>query len=46
VQPVNIAPAWFLIVIVPAVLVFANLVAVLPGRSAARTQPALILRAE
>ena len=46
VQQVNIAPAWFLIAFIPAVLLLANLVAVLPGRAAAQTKPALILRAE
>jgi ABC-type lipoprotein release transport system permease subunit len=46
VQPVSVAPVWFLVVVIPAVLLFANLVAIFPGRTAARTQPALILRAE
>ena len=35
-----------LAMLVPAALLLANLVAALPGRSAARTQPALVLRAE
>ena len=31
---------------IPAALMLANAVAALPGRSAARTQPALVLRTE
>jgi hypothetical protein len=31
---------------VPAAIVIANLVAAIPGRIAARTQPALVLRTE
>ena len=35
-----------LAVIAPAALVLANLIAALPGRAAARTQPAIVLRTE
>lgn len=35
-----------LVFLVPAVIVLANLIAALPGRSAARTKPALVLRSE
>jgi len=37
---------WLVILIVPATLVLANVAAGLPARAAARTKPALVLRAE
>jgi hypothetical protein len=40
------APAVMFLVLGLAVLVVANLIAVLPGRAAARVQPALVLRSE
>lgn len=46
VVPVAIAPALFLALLVPAAIVLANLVAAIPGRVAARTRPALVLRTE
>src|SRR5207248_8888292 len=39
-------PLLALLAMVPATLVVANLVAVLPGRAAARAQPARVLRSE
>lgn len=44
--PAPIADSATIALIVPAALVAANLIAALPGRSAARTRPALILRTE
>jgi hypothetical protein len=46
VVPEPVTPLWWIVLVVPATLLLANLVALLPGRSAARTQPALVLRAE
>ena len=46
VVPAPVAPVRYLAVIVPAVVAFANLVALLPARAAAATKPALILRSE
>lgn len=46
VVPVSVAPLAVLALVLPAGLVLGNLIAALPGRSAARTQPALVLRAE
>jgi hypothetical protein len=46
VQPVSITPAWFLAGLIPAVIFFANLVAIPPARAAASTKPALVLRSE
>ncbi len=46
VVPVARAPLAILALVLPAGLVLGNLIAALPGRSAARTQPALVLRAE
>ncbi|MFY9589139.1 MAG: FtsX-like permease family protein, partial [Actinomycetota bacterium] len=39
-------PVWILLAILPIGLVVANAIALIPGRSAARTQPALVLRTE
>jgi ABC-type lipoprotein release transport system permease subunit len=39
-------PLVLLIVIVPAALLLANLIAAVPARAAARTQPAIVLRTE
>jgi ABC-type lipoprotein release transport system permease subunit len=41
-----VAPAVSAFLVIPATLLLANLVAVLPGRIAAGTRPALVLRAE
>ena len=41
-----VVPAWQIAVVVAGTLLFANLVAALPGRMAARTRPAEALRAE
>jgi hypothetical protein len=37
---------FLLALLLPAVIVLANLIAALPARSAARTPPALVLRSE
>jgi predicted lysophospholipase L1 biosynthesis ABC-type transport system permease subunit len=39
-------PLWSLLLLVPVALLLANLVAAIPGRFAARTSPAIVLRAE
>ena len=39
-------PALIVLGILPAGIVIANALALLPGRSAAHTRPALVLRAE
>jgi hypothetical protein len=39
-------PAWTLILMVPAAALLANVLALLPARSAAGTRPAIVLRAE
>jgi len=41
-----VAPLWSLLLLLPAALLLANLVAAIPGRFAARTSPAIVLRAE
>jgi hypothetical protein len=46
VLPDPVVPLPAVLVAVPAALVLANLVAALPGRAAARTQPAIVLRSE
>jgi hypothetical protein len=46
VLPVPRTPSLIFMVLPPALIVLANLIAVLPGRSAARTRPALVLRSE
>jgi ABC-type lipoprotein release transport system permease subunit len=46
VVPEPVAPVWPGLLVVPATLLLANLVALLPGRIAADTRPALVLRAE
>jgi ABC-type lipoprotein release transport system permease subunit len=46
VVPVAVVPWATTLLIVPAALVLANLLAIYPGRSAARTRPALVLRSE
>ena len=46
VVPEPVTPLWPVLLVVPATLLLANLVAALPGRIAAKTQPALVLRAE
>ncbi len=45
IEPVPVISALVLLS-VPAVLLMANLVAAVPGRAAARTQPAVVLRTE
>jgi hypothetical protein len=44
--PVPTVPVWSVLIVGVGTLVFANIVATLPGRSAARTPAALALRAE
>jgi putative ABC transport system permease protein len=46
VVPEAVTPIGLTLLVVPAAILLANLVAVLPGRIAARTRPALVLRAE
>ncbi len=46
VVPDAVAPLWPGLLIIPATLLLANLVALLPGRIAARTSAPLVLRAE
>jgi hypothetical protein len=46
VAPVPVTPAGALLLVVPAVLLLVNLVAAVPGGLAARTRPAVVLRAE
>jgi ABC-type antimicrobial peptide transport system permease subunit len=44
--PVAVVPVGVVLLIVPAALVLANALAIYPGRAAARTRPAVILRSE
>jgi putative ABC transport system permease protein len=44
--PEAVTPIPLLLLIVPGTILFANLVAIVPARVAAKTQPALVLRAE
>ncbi len=46
VAPAPVTPGGSLLLVVPAVLLLANVVAALPGGLAARTKPAVVLRAE
>lgn len=46
VVPEPVAPVWPGLLVIPATLLLANLVALLPGRIAAGTRPAVVLRAE
>jgi ABC-type antimicrobial peptide transport system permease subunit len=46
IQPEPAIPLLLLIVVIPAALLIANVVAAVPARAAARTEPALVLRAE
>jgi FtsX-like permease family len=46
VVPEAVTPVGFTALVVPATIVLANLIAALPAQAAARTQPALVLRAE
>lgn len=46
VVPETVAPVWPGLLLIPATLLLANLVALLPGRIAAGTRPAAVLRAE
>ncbi len=46
VVPEAVTPVPLLLLIVPGAIVLANLIAIVPGRIAARTRPALVLRAE
>jgi hypothetical protein len=41
-----VVPLWTMVLLLPAALLLANLVAAIPGRIAARTSPALVLRTE
>jgi hypothetical protein len=46
VVPEVVTPIPLILLIIPATILLANLIALLPGRIAARTQPAVALRAE
>ncbi|MGH2715544.1 MAG: FtsX-like permease family protein [Thermoleophilaceae bacterium] len=46
VVPEPMAPAWSALLVIPAALLLANLVALVPAAIAARIRPALVLRAE
>jgi len=46
VVPDTLSPIVAMLILIPAALVVANLIAAYPGRAAARVQPALVLRAE
>ena len=46
IRPEPVIPLILLIVIVPAALVLANVIAAFPARAAAHTEPALVLRTE
>jgi hypothetical protein len=46
VVPEPITPIGLTALVLPATIVLANLIAALPAQTAARTQPALVLRAE
>jgi predicted lysophospholipase L1 biosynthesis ABC-type transport system permease subunit len=46
VRPEPVIPILLLIVVIPGALALANLIAAIPARAAARTQPALVLRTE
>ena len=46
VVPEPVTPISTIVLAVPATILLANLIAVLPGRIAARTRPAVVLRAE
>lgn len=46
VVPVAVAPLLILVLLGPAALILGNVVAAIPGRIAARTQPAIVLRTE
>ena len=46
VVPEAVVPPWLILLIVPATILVANLLAVVPGRIASRLRPATVLRAE
>ena len=46
VRPEPAIPLVLLIAVVPAAVTLGNLIAAVPARAAARTEPALVLRAE
>jgi ABC-type lipoprotein release transport system permease subunit len=46
VVPEPVTPLVPILLVIPATILLATLIALLPGRSAARTRPALVLRAE
>ena len=46
VVPASVAPAVVIALLVPGAVVLANVAAAIPGRIAARTQPAIVLRTE
>jgi ABC-type antimicrobial peptide transport system permease subunit len=46
VLPVAVVPVSITLIIVPSALLLANLIAIYPARSAARTRPAIVLRSE
>ncbi len=46
VAPEAVVPIWLAVLVIPAAVLLANLIAVLPGWAAARTRPAAVLRTE
>jgi len=46
VAPEAVMPIWLSVLVIPAAVLLANLIAVLPGWAAARTRPAAVLRTE
>jgi hypothetical protein len=46
VLPAPIVPTVAVLIAVPSALILANVIAAIPGRAAARTQAALVLRSE
>jgi predicted lysophospholipase L1 biosynthesis ABC-type transport system permease subunit len=46
VAPEPLAPVWPVLIFIPSTLLLANLIALVPARTAAATRPAMVLRAE
>jgi hypothetical protein len=46
VAPEAVVPIWLAVLVIPAAVLLANLIAVLPGWAAARVRPAAVLRTE
>lgn len=44
--PQPVVPTLAILIVIPATLIVANVLAAIPGRAAARTRPALVLRSE